>query len=76
MELQEFIQNFAEQFNDIDANSLNNDTKFRELDEWGSLAALSVMAMIDEEYDIQIKGEDIRQAETLEDLFNLVKNKK
>lgn len=76
MELQDFIQKFAEQFEDIDANSLTGDTNFRKLDEWSSLTALAVIAMVDEEYDIRIKGSDIRTAMTIEDLFNIVKSKK
>ena len=76
MELQDFIQKFAEQFDEIDANNLTRDSNFRELNGWNSLTALSVMAMIDEEYDIQIKGEDIRQADTLEELFDIMQSKK
>lgn len=75
MELKDFIENFAEQFDDTDASEIKADTKFRELDEWSSLIALSVIAMVDEEYDITIKGDDIRNANTVEDLFNAVKAK-
>ena len=75
MELKDFIENFAAQFDDTDASEIKADTKFRELDEWSSLIALSVIAMVDEEYDITIKGDDIRNANTVEDLFNAVKAK-
>jgi len=37
--------------------------------------ALSIIAMVDEEYDITLKGDDMRQAETIEELFNIVKGK-
>ena len=50
-------------------------TEFKTLDEWSSLIALSLIAMVDEEYDITIKGDDIRNATTIEDLFNTVKAK-
>ena len=46
-----------------------------ELDEWSSLIALSIIAMVDEEYDVTLKGDDMRQAETIEELFNIVKGK-
>lgn len=75
MELKEFIANFADQFDDTDAGELTPETKFRELDEWSSLIALSVIAMVDEEYDVALKGDDIRGANTIEDLFNIVKSK-
>ena len=75
MEIKDFIKNFAEQFEDIDANEIGADTVFKELDEWSSLIALSVIAMVDEEYDITISGDDIRNSKTIEDLFNAVKAK-
>ncbi len=75
MELNEFIANFAEQFEDTDASEIKAETVFKELDEWSSLIALSVIAMVDEEYDITIKGEDIRNSNTINDLFEAVKKK-
>jgi acyl carrier protein len=75
MEINEFIENFADQFDDLEAASLSADTHFKELDEWSSLVALSVIAMVDEEYDVTIKGDDIRGAETIQDLFNTVASK-
>ena len=76
MELNEFIQHFAEQFDETDASVFTAQTEFKTLEEWSSLIALSVIAMVDEEYDVAIKGEDIRNSKTIEDLFNNVKTKK
>ena len=76
MELKEFIENFANQFDDTDASVFAADTHFHDLDEWSSLIALSIIAMADEEYDVTLKGDDIRAAVTIEDLFNTVKSKK
>lgn len=70
--LEEFVALFAEQFDDTDASEITAETEFKELDEWSSLIALSVIAMVDEEYDVTIKGDDIRNASTIEDLFNVV----
>ena len=53
--------------------SLTPETEFRELDEWSSLAALSLIAMFDEEYNVTVNGTAIREAETIEDLYNLTK---
>lgn len=75
MEIKEFIENFADQFDDTEASALSAETNFKELDEWSSLIALSVIAMVYEEYEITIKGDDIRNSETIEDLFNAVKAK-
>lgn len=75
MELKDFIENFAAQFDDTDASIFVADTKFHDLDEWSSLIALSVIAMVDEEYEVTLKGDDIRNAVTVEDLYNTVKSK-
>lgn len=75
MELKDFIENFANQFDDTDASEINPETVFKGLDEWTSLIALSVIAMVDEEYDVTINGDDIRSSNTIEDLFNTVKAK-
>jgi acyl carrier protein len=76
MELQEFITNFANQFEETDSSVFTKDTIFKDLDEWSSLIALSIIAMVDEEYGVALKGDDIRSANTIEDLFEIVKSKK
>lgn len=75
MEIKEFVEKFAEQFDDTDSSEITATTVFHDLDEWSSLTALSVIAMVDEEYDVALKGDDIRNAVTVEDLFNTVKSK-
>jgi len=72
MEIKEFIENFADQFDETDISELKPETEFKKLDEWNSLVALSVIAMVDEEYDVTIKGNDITGATTIEDLFKIV----
>lgn len=75
MEINEFIANFADQFENTEVSELNAETKFRELDEWSSLLALSILAMVDEEYDVQLKGEEMRATNTILELFDLVASK-
>ena len=75
MELNDFIVNFADQFEETAANEIKAETVFKELEEWSSLIALSVIAMVDEEYGNTIKGDDIRNSNTIEDLYNAVKAK-
>lgn len=75
MELNEFIENFANQFEETDASVFTAETEFRTLDEWSSLIALSIMAMIDEEYDIQLKADEMRKANTIHELFNIVSSR-
>ena len=75
MELKDFIANFAEQFDETDVNEFKPETIFHDLEEYSSLVALSIIAMINEEYDVTLKGDDMSAAVTIEDLFNIVKSK-
>lgn len=72
MELKEFIEKFAEQFDETEADVFEANTKFKELEEWSSLMALSIIAMADEEYSIRIKGDDIKEANTIENLYTIL----
>lgn len=75
MEIKDFVEKFAEQFEETDASVFTPNTKFHELEEWSSLIALSIIAMVDEEYEVTLKGDDVRNAVTIQDLFDTVKNK-
>ena len=76
MVLQEFIEKFAEQFDETDASEFKSETEFKKLVDWNSMVALSIIAMIDEEYGVTIGGVDIRNSETVEDLFKIIKEYK
>ena len=72
MKINEFVQAFAEEFDDTPVEDFKADTKFKELDEWSSLVALSIISMVDEEFEKRITGADIRSSATIEDLYNLI----
>ena len=76
MDINTFIDNFASQFDDTPVDQIKPETKFRDLDEWSSLIALSIIAMVDEEYEVTLKGDDIKSAQTVQDIFNAVAAKK
>lgn len=75
MEIKEFIENFADQFDEIDASVLKPETVFRELDGYTSLVALLIITMIDEEYDVTVTGDDMKKQVTIGDLYNLVSSR-
>lgn len=75
MELNEFIEKFAEQFDDVDVSSLTAETKFREIEGYTSLVALLIITMIDEEYNVTVTGDDMKKQVTIGDLFNLVSSR-
>lgn len=76
MNKEEFLANFAFLFDETDESEITLDTIFKDIDEWSSLVALTVIAMCDEEYDVKVKGDDITKAVTVEDLFNIVEERK
>lgn len=73
--MEEFIQNFADMFDDTDISQINAETEFQDLDEWGSLMTMSTIAMVRTKYGKAISGKEIHSCETVADLFNLVSDK-
>lgn len=73
MDINDFINNFAQQFDDPEGITLSPDTDFKSLDEWNSLVALSVICMVDDEYGKTINGDIIRNSTTIQDLFNKIR---
>lgn len=76
MELNDFVKLFSEQFFETDPSVFTPETRFRDLEEWSSLMALTIIAMIDEEYGIIIGGDVMKSANTIEELFKLVASRK
>jgi acyl carrier protein len=75
MEIKDFIEHLAEQYEEVDPQEFTPETKFKEFDEYSSLTALSIIAMVDDEFGITLKGDDIRQATTVQELFDIAKAK-
>lgn len=70
MTLEEFVEKFADELSETPVETVNAGTKYRELNEWGSLVALSILSMIDEEYDQMLTGATLRKFDTIEELYN------
>lgn len=75
MTLDEFVARFAEEFDETPAEQFVPSTDFKGLDEWGSLTALSIIAMVDEEFEKRVTGADLRSVTTIEELYNLIQSK-
>jgi acyl carrier protein len=72
MDIQEFITNLAGQFEETELSEFQASTQIRDLDEWDSFLALSIMAMIKSEYDVAVTAQEMRDAQTIQDLFDIV----
>lgn len=75
MDIKEFIEYFADELDETTIDELSPETDFKSLSEWSSLTALSIIAMVEDNYEKEITGEDLRSSTTLQDLFNLVESK-
>lgn len=75
MTLDEFVEAFAAEFDETPENQFKADTEYRTLEEWGSLTALSIISMVDEQLDKTITGADLRACKTIEELFDLANSK-
>jgi acyl carrier protein len=73
--MEKFLENFAAQFDETDVAVFKPETEFKKLEEWSSMLALSIIAMADEEYEVQLKGDDIRSSITIQDLYDIIKSK-
>lgn len=72
LEMTTFVQDFEELFDEVEQGSITKDSVFRDLDEWSSLIALTLIAMADENYEIKLTGDDIRTSNTVEDIYKKV----
>ena len=75
MAIEEFIKKLEEEFDDVESGSLKPATDFRNIEDWGSMHALIVIALVDLDYDITLTGADLQSVNTIQELFDLVKSK-
>ncbi|MCG9737613.1 acyl carrier protein [Shewanella insulae] len=71
MNKQEFL-NALEEILELDENTLKGDEVLMDIEQWDSLAFLSVIAMADEHFDIVIQGDKLEEINTVSDLVALV----
>jgi acyl carrier protein len=76
MEINEFIKKIASEFDLEDAEQLKPDTSFRSMKEWSSMHGLIIIALADSEFGITITGNDLRQIDTIQNLFDLIQSRK
>ena len=75
MELKEFIANFAAEFESVSVDDFSGNTVFRDLEEWSSIMAFSIISMIGDKYDVVVTNAEMKNCKTVEDVFHLVEGK-
>ena len=73
--MEEFLKNFANQFDETDPSEITPSTMYRDLDEWSSLIGLAVLNMINKKYGVQISPSEIKGTNTVEEVYNLLQSK-
>ena len=68
MDINVFMAQIAEQYDDVDVAILTPETAFRKVEGWTSLVALMIITMIDEEYGVVITGDEMKTATSLQEL--------
>lgn len=67
-----FISKFKDIFLDGSSLEIHGSTRFKELTEWDSLTALSLIAMMDSEYSVKLTGEVLKSLNTVEEIYALI----
>lgn len=75
MNIQDFVVNFANQFDDTEMDVFTPETEFRSLEEWSSLTGLAVLNMIAKKYEVKITPAELKSTNTIQELFDLINNK-
>jgi acyl carrier protein len=72
MNLNEFTKAFAAEFEETSEDLFTPKTIFKELEEWDSLIVLSIIGLVDEEFNVRITSQDLRDCATIKDLHILL----
>ncbi len=72
MSLDDFVFDFAKELEDIDPSEVTSETCFKDLPEWDSLTAITVMSMIKLNYDVDLSGLEINNCDTIAEVYSLV----
>lgn len=76
MTIEQFIEDFENAVEDVEPGSLSANTAFKSIEQWDSLSVLTLIAMVDADYDVRLKAKELKQVDTLSDLFYVVESKR
>lgn len=74
--MEEFITNFANQWDDTELEVFTPDCEFHDLEEWSSLIGLAILNMLTKKYNVKVSPAELKACATVQDVFMLVQNKK
>ncbi|MBU2554529.1 MAG: acyl carrier protein [Bacteroidales bacterium] len=75
MNINDFILKVEAEFEDLEPGSLTPETILKEAFTWDSVNALIFLAHVNVEYDVELSANELIEANTIQDLYNLVEVK-
>ena len=75
MNINEFIKNIEDEFDDLKPGLLKPESNFREVFDWNSINALILIAMVKTEYDVTLTAEDLIKSKTVENIYKIVETR-
>ena len=75
MDIQDFIENFVDQFDDLELADVKPESVMRDFDEWSSMIGLSLLNMADKEYGVKLTFDELKHAITVQNLFDTILKK-
>jgi acyl carrier protein len=75
MDKEVFLSGLKAQFEELDSLKLEMYTEFKSMETWDSLTRYSIIAFVEDEYKIILKGDEFNSLNTPNELFDFVKLK-
>jgi acyl carrier protein len=73
--MKEFIENFANQWDETELEVFTPECEFHELEEWSSLTGLAILNMIAKKYEVKVAPAELKACVTIQDVYDLVQSK-
>jgi acyl carrier protein len=76
MNIHDLINYIETEFEEIENGTLVPKSSIRDIDGWSSMHALILIALIDNNYDILLTGEELKNALSIQDLYDVILKRK
>lgn len=73
--MKEFINNFANQWDETELEAFTPECEFHELEEWSSLTGLAILNMIAKKYGVKLAPAELKACVTIQDVYNTIQSK-
>lgn len=73
--IEEFTNQLAAEFEDIDPSTVTPETNYREIKNWSSMYALIIIAFVDANFDVQLNAENLKNSQTIKDIYDIIVSK-